>query len=159
MKSRSTLLICYIRNYCLLFTGWWKRNSSAWLSCDREHTEFEIVPRRWPRKQSFKFCMSSNISDCTQIAQKGVKNSLFEPALLDLTWLCFTGGRSFLYSPIYTRHQGGVTLVRRSFNALFFSQWIRRCRCRVQFEADTSSSKRDPRANSSRSGKPTVVPA
>ena len=29
---------------------------------NREHTEFEIAPRHWPRKQSLKFCVFSYIS-------------------------------------------------------------------------------------------------
>ena len=72
--------------------------------------------------------MFSNISDCTSIAQKGVKNSLFEPACLDFTWLCFTGGCSFLYSPISLWNMHLLEHALCPWNSVEHSKHNQKCR-------------------------------
>ena len=69
----------HIQNLRLL----WGISPGIWDCSKALAQEFEIVPRHSPRKQSFKFCKFSNISDYTQTAQR-CQNTLFEPALLDL---------------------------------------------------------------------------
>ncbi len=59
--------------------------------CNREYTEFEIAPRHWPRKQSFKFCIFSYVSWGTRLQFLTHLDSILESCFLSR----LTGGRSF----------------------------------------------------------------